>query len=228
MLILGKYNSGDSSRYYQSFCYTTRVVDELLRRHPLISDQVDVRELHVILGQLEATIRRNVISEVVEFGCYIGTTSLFLRRLLDLHKSDKQLHVYDSFEGLPPKTAKDSSAAGEQFRAGELRVSKKELLREFRKAHLRSPVVHKAWFSELTETDIPQQISFAYLDGDFYESIMDSLTFVWPRMSRGGIITVDDYGRDALPGATRAVQEFFARQNVELVHESSIAIIQVR
>jgi O-methyltransferase len=55
----------------------------------------------------------------MEFGCYVGTTSLFIRRLLDqTGEGTRPFHVYDSFEGLPPKTQADASAAGADWQAG--------------------------------------------------------------------------------------------------------------
>jgi len=155
---------------------------------------------------------------VVEFGCYIGTTSLFIRRLLEAHNDQREFHVYDSFEGLPAKTAHDESGAGDQFQAGELAVSKKQFLHEFQKANLRPPIIHKAWFKDLTAADVPDKIAFAFLDGDFYESIRDSLKNVLPRMQTGGVIVVDDYAREALPGAAKAVHELLPKTQVKVAH----------
>ena len=54
---------------------------------------------------------------------------------------------------------------------------------------------------------MPEKIAFAFLDGDFYESIKDSLRLVIPKMSRDGVIIVHDYTNLALPGVKRAVDE---------------------
>jgi len=187
---------------------------QFLERYPLISNQVNKEQVDVILAELAGTLAREVQGAVVEFGCYIGTTSLFIRRLLDAAGDKREFHVYDSFEGLPPKTTADESRAGDQFQAGELRVSKKEFLQQFKKAGLRAPFVHKGWFGHLTEADVPDTIAFAFLDGDFYESIRDSLRLVLPRMQKGGIIIVDDYAREALPGAAKAVHEVIRPEEV--------------
>lgn len=200
---------------------------QLLDRHPIISNQIDRPALNVVLRELEKVLKAGVPGEVAEFGCYIGTTSLFIRRLLDVQSSDKQFYAYDSFAGLPPKTIQDASAAGTDFKAGELQVSKKQFLQEFKKAGLQPPVTHKAWFSELKDKQLPAQIAFAFLDGDFYESILTSLELVWPRLARGGTITIDDYQRETLPGVERAVRGFFQGKSVRLHHEHNIAIIEV-
>lgn len=203
------------------------IVNQLLSKHPLVSDQVDTRQLHVILTQLQKALNASVPGDIVEFGCYIGTTSLFIRRLLnenDLSHA-RQLHVYDSFVGLPPKSTQDASRAGEDFTAGALAVSKKQFIREFQKAHLTLPVIHKGWFKDLSDNDVPEKIAFAFLDGDFYESIRDSLRLVLPRMQKGGVIVVDDYAREALPGAARAVHEHFSPDRIQTIH--NLGLIQL-
>jgi len=195
--------------------------EQLLAKHPLVSDQVNREQLRVILGELEQLLD-TTDGAVVEFGCYIGTTSLFIRRLLDAYGDSRPFHVYDSFAGLPAKTAQDQSRAGDQFQAGELAVSKKQFMQQFQKAGLRAPFTHKGWFSDLTPADVPDPIAFAFLDGDFYESIRDSLRLVLPRMQAGGVVIVDDYAREALPGAARAVHELLPGTSVQTHHNLGV------
>lgn len=197
----------------------------LLTKYPIISDQIKRPALQIVLNQLEKVLQQDVSGDVAEFGCYIGTTSLFIRRLLDIYCAEKSFHAYDSFAGLPVKTAPDSSPVGDDFKAGELTVSKKHFLEQFHKAHLKPPVTHKGWFNELGGTDLPDTLAFAFLDGDFYESIYDSLKLVWPRMSRGGRLTIDDYGREALPGVERAVRDYFHGTPAGLQVSSNIAFL---
>lgn len=197
-------------------------ISVLVVKHPLISEQVSAAQVQVVLRELQRVIKRGTEGVVVEFGCYIGTTSLFIRRLLDALDTSREFHVYDSFAGLPPKSPQDSSGAGDQFVAGELAVSKKQFVHEFQKARLRPPYIHKGWFDSLTTEDVPRTIAFAFLDGDFYGSIRDSLRLVIPRMQRGGIIIVDDYAREALPGVAKAVHEYFSTDNITVVHNLGV------
>jgi len=188
-----------------------RSIEQLLDHYPIVSDQVSREDIGVVLHALQAVMAGGVPGAVVEFGCYIGTTSLFIRRLLDEQgqSAKRAFHVYDSFAGLPEKSAADQSAAGVDFVAGELSVSKKQFLHEFHKAGLQPPVVHKGWFSDLAGHDVPSPIACAFLDGDFYDSILASLHLVWPRLSPGGAVLIDDYQRPELPGPERAVRDFF-------------------
>lgn len=200
----------------------------LLSTYPIISDQIKRPALAVVLRELEQVLNQRVSGDIAEFGCYIGTTTLFTRRVLDAlgESGNRQLHAYDSFAGLPEKTTADSSAAGLQFQGGELTVSKKQFLQEFKHAHLQPPITHKAWFKDLTAREVPDNIAYAFLDGDFYESILTSLQLVWPRLSPGGVITIDDYEREALPGPARAVRDFCQNKRVTIHHEHNIGILK--
>lgn len=200
---------------------------DLLARHPIISDQVDPGELGALLGRLERVLHAGVPGDVVEFGCYVGTTTLFIRRLLDAYASDKSLHVYDSFAGLPEKDARDRSPAGEQFQAGELSATKKELIMNFRKAHLRPPIIHKGWFADIAAGDVPASIAFAFLDGDYYHSVRDSLKLIWPKLAAGAVVVIDDYANEALPGARLATDEWLRQHPARLQVIHSLAVIEL-
>lgn len=195
-------------------------------RYPLISDQISRPALDVVLSSLERTLDDGVDGGVAEFGCYIGTTSLFIRRLLDRRADTRPFHVYDSFEGLPPKNARDASAVGVDFTAGKLAVSKKQFCEQFRRAHLTLPHVHKGWFSDLGADDIPDTLAFAFLDGDFYDSILTSLQLCWPRLAPGGCLAIDDYKRETLPGVERAVRDYFGEIPGALRYAHNIAVLR--
>ncbi len=199
------------------------MIDELLARYPLISDQVDKREVRLVLEAVAQTAGQK--GDVVEFGCYAGTTSLFISRWLKMTADKRQLFVYDSFEGLPEKANKDMSVVGDQFVRGELAVSKKQFILNYKKAGLQMPIIHKGWFEETPPSALPTSISCAFLDGDYYESIMAPLKLIWPRLAPGAVVVVDDYANEALPGAARAINEWLLSHPAKLRVEHSLAIL---
>lgn len=201
------------------------LASSLIKKHRIISEQIRPDELRVLLEELEKVIKNNIEGDVVELGCYEGTSALFLKRLMLELQSEKRLWLYDSFEGLPEKTKEDASAAGEQFKAGELKASKARLERNFHKAGLPPPIVYRTWFYEIEESELPEQICFAFLDGDFYESIMDSFRVVWEHLAPGAVVVVDDYQNAALPGAKKAVDEWVMLHNLNVRVEKTLAII---
>lgn len=201
-------------------------IKKLVKSHRIISDQIREDELLVLLSELKRVLDNDIEGDVVELGCFEGTSALFIQRVLAQLSPDKKLWLYDSFEGLPDKTSQDESAIGTQFKQGELKASKAVLAKNFVKAGLKIPEIKRAWFYELDPGDLPSQICFAFLDGDFYESILDSLKLVWPKMTAGSVLIIDDYQNQALPGAAKAVDDFFVGKEVQLLAAKTLAIIK--
>ena len=189
--------------------------------------QVTKLETEELLKLAQSTLDAPIEGDWVELGCYKGDTSISLAKILKNHKSNKKLWLYDSFAGLPNKTAEDASVAGDQFKTGELFVSKREVIEKFRRANLSLPIIKKAFFEELDpDSDLPNGISFAFLDGDLYTSIKTSFKLVLPKLSKQGIIVVHDYNNPELPGASRAVDEFLSSHpTFRLVQKHTLAIL---
>ena len=177
------------------------------------NDQVTEAETARILELARECL--GIEGDFVEMGCYKGDTSLLLAEVLK--GSSKRLWIYDSFEGLPEKSVEDESVLGENFQSGELLVSKREVKERFLRAGLPVPVIKKGWFDELSPDDMPEKVAFAFLDGDFYESIKCSLKLVSGRMVKNGAILVHDYNNLALPGVKKAVDEWGEINNIKLI-----------
>lgn len=150
---------------------------------------------------------------VVELGCNAGLTSVLIQKILN-HlgvQDDRFLHVYDSFEGMPaqnPEGDKGTSLV-EIMREGSIACTVTDVLGNFQMRGVEpTPVIHKGWFEDTLPRSLPDEIAFALLDGDFYDSIGISLAAVWPRMVSHGIVMIDDYDFPAIPGCRRAVDEF--------------------
>ena len=183
------------------------------------NEQVSVEETEKISELARECL--GVFGDYVEMGCYKGDTSLLLADII----GNRRLFIYDSFEGLPEKSREDESVLGKNFRKGELVVTKREVKERFLRANLRVPVIKKAWFNELLETDLPERIAFAFLDGDFYKSIRDCLLLIEGKMVPGGVIIVHDYNNPVLPGVKKAVDEWVRDRKIEIF--KTMVIIRV-
>lgn len=186
-----------------------------------VSDEETMEILRIAGDSLSNT------GDFVELGCYEGDTSLLLAEIIRKNP-EKKLWIFDSFEGLPEKTSEDFSEAGKNFRAGELKVSKRYVKQRFLRANLPVPVIKKAWFNELNPSeDLPEQIGFAFLDGDLYDSIKTSLELVSPKMTKNSVIIVHDFFNPELPGVTKAVEEFLMREkSFEFSQKFSLGILR--
>lgn len=179
------------------------------RIDPSIINMDQIKNLVVYLND---SIENNIEGDVVEFGCYVGESTKYLMKTIVTNGSDKKLYAYDSFEGLPPLSKWEE---GTGWKAGTL-VSTEEILKSnFDQNNLPYPIIHKDWFKNVPEDKIPEKISFAFLDGDFYDSIYDSLNKVFDKVSDGGYICFHDYQRVDLPGVRAAIEDVFREKGIE-------------
>ena len=140
---------------------------QYLQKYPISSNQMKPDELLVIMRELLAVLAKNTDGDVVELGCYEGTSALYEVRILQHFAPQKYLWLYDSFQGLPPKTAPDSSPAGVQFVEGELHANQAKLRSHFKKAGLPTPLIKKAWFNQLKSQDLKRKFAH-YFDYSRY------------------------------------------------------------
>jgi O-methyltransferase len=197
------------------------IEDQLLQLHPLAHPgMMSVCQVRHILRNLREVLETGIAGDVVELGCHFGTTSLFIRRMLDHYASGKTYHVYDSWQGLPEKTAEDGDSG---FKKGYCKTSIANFILLFNRSGLTLPRIHSGWFADIPDEEYPEQICFAFFDGDFYTSIMDSFRKVYPRLARGARVLIDDYEHPDLPGCPKACNDFLANkpETIEILKDDT-------
>jgi O-methyltransferase len=176
------------------------------------SSIINQEQISHIVKNLSKVIENNIEGDIVELGCYVGESSKYIRKTLDVYNSNKTLTVYDSFEGLPELSDYEVNTGWKPF---TLKTSEEIIINNFENNDLTPPKIVKGWFKDIQDEDLPEKISFAFLDGDFYESIYDSLSKIYDRMVDGGIILFHDFRRPDLPGVDAAIRDFFKERNIE-------------
>lgn len=160
-------------------------ISDILKNSGMVSLEQGMNIYH----SLVQTILLDIPGDVVELGCCHGLTSVLMQKTLESFDSNKKLHLYDSFEGLPEKHVKDGNTPA---RKGSCSSNIDIVNRNFSKYNATPPEIHIGWFST-TLSQLPEQISFAHLDGDFYTSIKESLEAIYPKLSKGAVVVIDDY-----------------------------------
>lgn len=178
------------------------------------------------LDNIEFCIRK-IVSEgipgdLIEAGVWRGGATIFMKALLDcLDVTDKKIWVADSFEGLPkPNVEKYPMDRGDNhFEFGELAVSLESVMNNFEKYGLLDErvVFLKGWFNTTFPTINTEHISLLRLDCDMYESTMDALLHLYPKLSIGGYVIVDDWG--ALRSCQMAVNDYREKLGIQEVME---------
>ena len=140
---------------------------------------------------LNQVLLMGVPGDVVELGSLTGMTAAVIQRTLEDFGSDKKLYLYDSYEGLPPKfSPKDGNCP---LKPENFKTSPEHTVQRFTDLGLRQPQIVPGWFADTLPHSLPEQICFAHVDGDVYQSVKESLEAIYPRLSSGAIVLVDDY-----------------------------------
>jgi O-methyltransferase len=161
----------------------------------------------------EEVIKNGIPGDFMEAGIWRGGAVIFMRAILKTYEIDDRIvWAADSFAGLPPPSpTKYSIDDGDKhYIFDHLKVSLENVQSNFSAFDLLDSQVKflKGWFSETLPTAPIGRLSVLRLDGDMYESTMDSLSCLYPKLSKGGFIIIDDY---ALTGCQKAVDDFRAQ-----------------
>jgi len=190
---------------------------------PIISGMICKFDVFGILYNLKQVIDNNVEGDIVELGCNVGTTSIFIKKFLDDYAPDRNYYVYDSWKGLPERHLKDGNNTT-TFVKGSCQTNKETFVKVFENFKLNLPIINDGFFADIPDEKYPQKICFAFFDGDLYTSIIDSFNKTFHKISKGGIIIIDDVGgipleKHELPGAEIAIKDFLKDKNLSYSYD---------
>ena len=183
-------------------------IRSFVKKEDIIGSMMTYYQIVAVLENLYNVIIHDVPGDIVELGCNIGTTTMFMQKLLDELKCDKVIHVYDSWQGLPQMSTHDAtSLTTHNFKKGSCTTSKQSFINTFTDINLKLPLIHSGWFADIPDEEYPEKICFAFFDGDFYQSIIDSFQKTYHKIQKNGIIMIDDCGWLPLPGVQKACMD---------------------
>lgn len=157
-------------------------------------------------------IHRRVPGDLIEAGVWRGGTTILMRAVLAAHgDTSRTVWAADSFEGVPaPDPVRYPADAGlEMFsRVPGLAVGIDEVRANFARYGLLDDQVQflHGWFKDTLPTAPIERLAVIRLDGDLYESTMDALVALYPKLSVGGYIVIDDYNN--IRACRRAVSDY--------------------
>jgi predicted O-methyltransferase YrrM len=161
-------------------------------------------------------ISDRVPGDVIETGVWRGGGTIFMKAVLDVYgATDRCVWVADSFEGLPPPNVeKYPDDRGSTFWKQTLDVSVDQVKRNFEMYGLLDDRVKflKGFFSDTMPTAPIGKLAVLRLDGDMYESTYVCLEHLYPKVSPGGFVIVDDYG--CVPECAKATEDYRKRHGI--------------
>ncbi len=167
---------------------------------------------------VETALAEGVPGDLIEAGVWRGGGSILMRAVLAAHRiDDRRVWLADSFEGLPPPDADHFPAdSGDRHHTRDaLAVSLEQVQENFRRYGLLDDNVRfvKGWFKDTLQLVQAERFAVVRLDGDMYESTIQGLEALYPRLSPGGFLIVDDYG--CLPQCRQAVDDYRKAQGID-------------
>ena len=172
----------------------------------------------------EDVILRKVPGVFVECGvAYGGMAGCMAAAMID-HKDLRPFHLFDSFQGIPIAGPRDTYQPGVSAKIADDSEPQRARLRPsgigpaVSLADVRNRMIelyglgsipwefHEGWFQDTLPTADTGPIALLHLDGDLYESTLVCLEYLYPRVSPGGLVIIDDYELD---GCREAVEDHF-------------------
>ena len=175
------------------------------------------RRLRSLRQMAEAVIERGIPGDFIETGVWRGGACILMRAVLAAHGvTDRRVFVADSFQGLPSPDTSSYPLDAEYVRwpMPQLAVPLEEVKRNF--AHyglLDDQVVFlPGWFRDTLPIAPIDRLAILRLDGDMYQSTTEALEALFPKLSAGGYLIVDD---GHLESCMQAVKDFRARHRIK-------------
>ena len=182
--------------------------------------------IYALIQAVRYVSSNGTLGAIVECGVWKGGSMVAIARtLLQLQQATQDLYLFDTFEGMSEPTSKDVDYGGKKA---------SELLQEdtgFRCANAPLEGVKKVLYGtgypkekihfvqgkveETIPSSAPESISLLRLDTDWYESTKHELVHLFPRLSHGGVIIIDDYGH--WKGSRLACDEYFTQNRIHIL-----------
>lgn len=179
---------------------------------------IGLKRLDNLRSCAERVIADGVPGDFAETGVWRGGACIFLRGVLEAYGvEDRRVWAADSFQGMPP-TPEDGDVLDGFLALDDyndvLAVSLDKVKSNFARYGLLDEQVRfvPGWFHESLPQSGITKLAILRLDGDLYKSTMDALDNLYPTLSPGGFVIVDDY---IIPSCRRAVTDFRAAHGIE-------------
>ena len=180
-------------------------------------------KLDPLVEAVRYVVKHQIPGDIVECGVWRGgSIEAMALTLLSLGETTRELHLFDTFEGMPAPTEEDirRRKGGDTITAAEALANSDKSskvwaiagLDDVREAMTESGypedkiVYHQGMVEDTVPDQAPEQIAILRLDTDWYASTKHELETLWDRLSPGGVLMIDDYGD--WEGARKATEEW--------------------
>ena len=161
---------------------------------------IGIKRLDNIEHCIRQVVADSIPGDLIETGVWRGGAAIFMKGVLDvLNDTSRNVWLADSFAWLPkpdPNCKMDVTDETQFWAYNHLAASVEQVKENFRRYGLLDDRVRflVGWFKDTLPKAPIERLSLLRLDGDMYQSTMDALTALYPKLSPGGYCIIDDYG----------------------------------
>jgi O-methyltransferase len=197
--------------------------------------------MYALYNAVKYIIANNISGDFVECGVYKGgSTMLIAQTLLSLNVKNRKIYLYDTFEGMVEPSDLDFRVENENENTFKIWQGKQrkdhnkwcyaslsEVQTNMQSTNypIDNLIYVKGKVEDTIPENVPNKISLLRLDTDWYASTKHELLFLYPLLSKNGVLIIDDYGYWA--GSKKAVDEYFSKGEIlfnRIDYTSRIAI----
>ena len=167
---------------------------------------------------LQSVHENKIAGDFVECGIWKGGNIVIAKKFFDSVNNIKNFLCYDTFEGMTEPGEFDGKKAHKTWQGkSKCEAGIEEVIEVFKFHNLLDDRIKfikgDVRKTLLDKNNLPDSISILRLDTDFYDSTLIELELLYPRLTPGGYLIVDDYGH--WHGSRRAVNEYFGEEFVQ-------------
>ena len=180
-------------------------------------------KMYELYKAVEYIVHSNIKGDFVECGVWKGgSVMLMALTLRELGVTNRNIYLYDTFEGMSEPTHEDHLLSDSAVNANAM-LKKRPVYKCISslaevKSNMKSTaypfeMLHfvKGKVEDTIPGTLPSEIALLRLDTDWYASTMHELHYLYPKVSKQGVVILDDYGYWA--GQKKAVDEYFAAKS---------------
>jgi len=185
---------------------------------------IDRSDMKSLIDAVKYITSNKIPGVFVECGVWKGGAVIaMIKTLQQLNFSDREIYLFDTFNAMTMPTEHDVSATGVSAKKIKIAYNTNQLGNSLQDVKNN---VYKTGYDksklkfiegnvmEIIQNNIPDKIALLRLDTDFYESTKCEFEYLFPKLSEGGILIVDDYGR--WQGSKKATNEYIKNNNIKI------------
>jgi len=189
-----------------------------------------IARMYSMYKATEYVVSNNISGDIVECGVWKGgSTMISALTLLKMNDSNRSLYLYDTYEGMNKPTEKDIRIYDNKPALNIWKKFQDKDINRWDYAPLEEVKTNlysinypkdnikfiKGKVEQTIPSKIPEKIALLRLDTDLYESTYHELIHLFPRLSKKGVLIIDDYGY--WKGQKEATDKYFKENNIKIL-----------